>query len=109
MTDRGFQANGKRVTVDPLAQVDRLSEPFVNDPNNIIQWFGALLLPKPLTPEQIIYLKEILLNGLPDFEWELEYQNHKKDPGNVNKANTVRVKLMAMLKAMLSLPEFQLS
>lgn len=109
MTDRGFQGNGKRVTIDPLVQVDRLSAPFVNDPNNVIQWFGELLLPKALTPEQVNYLKEILLNGLPDFEWELEYQNHKKDPNNVGKANTVRLKLMAMLKAMLSLPEFQLS
>lgn len=104
----GFNVGfGLRVQFDPLAFVATLENPF--DPNELVEDFSRILLPQPLTEGQKAALKEVLLPGLPDYEWTVEYADYLSDPGNVGLSQAVSAKLRQLLQAMLSMPEFQLS
>jgi len=66
------------------------------------------LFPQPISEERRNLLKEILLPGLPDFEWTVEYSDYLANPGNSSLANAVDAKIRALLKAMVSMPDFYL-
>lgn len=99
--------NGFAFTVDPLAFVAQFQNP--NDPNVVIEEFSRLLHPQPLTDQQKVALKDVLIPGLPDFEWTLEYGEYVADPDNQEKALAVTIKLRQLIRAMISLAEFHLS
>jgi hypothetical protein len=101
-TGQGFSAK-----VDVLAFVSNLDTPEVAD--DLIDQLVKTLFPQPITQAQHDYLKEILLPGLPDYEWNVEYSDYLNDPTNTNLANAVKSKVTALLKAMTSMPEFYLS
>ena len=92
---------------DPLAFVAQMDQPM--DPNKVVEEFSRLLHPQPLTDLQKAALKDVLIPGLPDFEWTLEYGNHLADPENEELANAVSLKLRQLTRAMISLAEFHLS
>ncbi len=69
----------------------------------------SILFPQPITQSQHDYLKSILLPGLPDYEWNIEYSDYVNNPNDVNLANAVKSKLTNLLSAMMSMPEFYLS
>ena len=102
-----FQGNGDMMRADVLYLATTLDNPL--DPNALIEELAIILLPKPLKASQKAALKAILLPGLPDFEWTVEYGQYLENPNNSALASAVEAKLRALLKAMLSLPEFQLS
>lgn len=79
------------------------------DPNSLIDEFSKILFPQPITQEQKDYLKEILLPGLPDYEWAIEYGDHLAEPDNQALRIAVESKLRNLINAMLSLSEFYLS
>jgi uncharacterized protein (DUF1800 family) len=101
-TGQGYSAK-----VDLLTFVSKLDSPDIAD--ELIDQLVATLFPQPITTAQHDYLKGILLPGLPDYEWTVEYTDYLDNPNNVNLANAVKSKLTALLKAMLSMPEFHLS
>lgn len=101
-----FQGNGSVMKVNVLQLISSLEEPL--DPNALIEELAAILFPKPLKESQRTALKAILLPGLPDFEWTVEYGQYLDNPGNNALASAIDTKLRALLKAMLSMPEFQL-
>ena len=78
------------------------------DPNTLIQKLVDLLLPYPLTQAQLDSLKELLIPGLPDFEWTLEYGQYLNDPTNETKRKAVENRLVPLFIGLLGLPEFQL-
>lgn len=78
------------------------------DPNEMIQGLVDLLLPYDLTDSQLLALKEVLIPGLPDFEWTVEYGQYLNDPSNDAIRMAVENRLRALFIAFLSLPEFQL-
>jgi len=78
------------------------------DPNVLIQKLVDLLLPYPLTQAQLDSLKELLIPGLPDFEWTLEYGQYLNDPTNETKRKAVENRLVPLFIGLLGLPEFQL-
>lgn len=82
--------------------------PDPNDPNVVITEFGKILFPVALTSSQNDYLKEILIPGLPDFEWTVEFGMYKEDPNNEDLKTSIENKLRNLLQAMLSFPEYQL-
>ena len=92
--------------IDVLKIVDR--DPFAADPNLMIETLVKLALPWPLTALQLDYLKEVLIPGLPDFEWTVEYGAYKADPNDDAKRLAVENRLRALFVAILGLPEFQL-
>lgn len=107
LANNGIAGFGARTRMDVLQLVATVSDPF--DPNVVISDFARLFFPQPITDAQHTFLKEVLLPGLPDFEWTLEYTDYVNDPTNEEKAQAVDSKLRNLLTAMFSMPEFQLS
>jgi hypothetical protein len=102
-----FQGNGQLMRINVLSLINTLDNP--SDPNAVVEEFSQILHPKPLTTNQKNALKAILLPGLPDFEWTVEYGQYAQNPTNSALASAVETKLRALIKAMLSMPEFYLS
>ncbi len=78
------------------------------DPNIMIQALIDLLLPYQLTDLQLAYLKEVLIPGLPDFEWTVEYNAYLNNPTDEVIRQGVENRLRALFIAIMALPEFEL-
>jgi hypothetical protein len=52
-------------------------------------------------------LKGILTNGLPDFEWTIQYNAYQADSSNVTKSDPVRIRIESVLFQIFQMPEFQ--
>lgn len=102
-----IMVNGYPFGYDPLTFIEQLDNRL--NPNALIEGLSALLHPQPLTDVQKTALKDVLIPGLPDFEWTLEYDNYLQDPENPEKAMAVESKLRQLTRALLSLAEFHLS
>ncbi|HMQ90796.1 MAG TPA: DUF1800 domain-containing protein [Flavilitoribacter sp.] len=102
-----FGANGPKMHPDLLGIIATFSNP--TNPNVGIDEFAQILLPMPITDGQKAALKELLIPGLPDFEWTLEYGEYAANPDNSDLANAIDEKVRIMVKTMLSMAEFYLS
>ncbi len=78
------------------------------NPVELIKELAVLLLPHPITDAQIDALKEVLIPGLPDYEWTIEYGDYLSNPNNEGLKKGVENKLRNLLKAMMAMPEFYL-
>ncbi|MBK8878548.1 MAG: DUF1800 family protein [Haliscomenobacter sp.] len=107
MAIEGTVIGGFRLRIDPLSAITHLQNRL--DPNALIQELSNLLLPQPLTEAQLADLKEVLLPGLPDYEWTIEYQQYLNKPSDTNLKNAVESKLRNLFQAILSMAEFYLS
>ena len=105
--NQGWGQGDLRAKIDALKFAASIDDPF--DPNTLIDEFTKILFPQPITQEQKDILKSILIPGLPDFEWTVEYGEYVNDPTNPDTAVPVRTKLESLLAAMMSMPEFYLS
>ena len=106
MLDFGYTFGGIRVDIDVLAFIANLDNPL--EPNELILEISNLFYPEGLTEKQRNYLKTILIPGLPDFEWTVEYTDFLDHPDDSNLQRSIESKVMALLNAMISLPEYQL-
>lgn len=95
------------VGIDPLAYIATLSNP--QDVNQLLNDLSELFYPNSLTDEQKTFFKNILIPGLPDFEWTVEYNEYLDDPTNDEIRIAVTEKLNDLFSAMLDIPEFHLS
>ena len=107
MVFQGVVQGDFKIQIDVLKFADSLDDPF--EPNNLIKEFATILFPQGVTDTQVDILKEILIPGLPDFEWTVEYGDYIADPTNDDKKTAVENKLKLLLGAMMSMPEFYLS
>ncbi len=82
--------------------------PNATDPNELIYGIAENMFTYPISEVQKDYLKEIIIPGLPDFEWTVEYGDYLSDPFNEEKRTAINNKLLALFVAMLEMPEFQL-
>jgi hypothetical protein len=98
---------GVTLKIDVLALLTTLDDP--SDPNALIDEFSAILFPQPITEIQKGYLKDVLIPGLPDFEWTVEYYDYLAHPADPAFYGPVELKLRLLLRAMLNMPEFYLS
>lgn len=78
-------------------------------PGALIAGLSDLMYPQHLDPEQLDALRAILLPGLPDFEWSVEYGDFLANPHDQALRDAVETKLRRLMEAMLSMPEFYLS
>lgn len=92
---------------DFVTFIETLDNP--SDVNALIDEACKLVFPRPMIAEQKDYFKEILIPGLPDFEWTVEYSDYISDPMNEEKRRAVENRLYDMFTAMMNVPEFQLS
>jgi uncharacterized protein DUF1800 len=90
-----------------LEMLNAFENPFEINP--VIDEFIRLLFPKDISQNQKDYLKEVLIPGLPDFEWNVEYSEYFSDPTNETLANGVKNKIRSLLTTMMTMPEYQLS
>ncbi len=77
-------------------------------PDDLIYGIANNLYAYPISEAQKDFFKEIIIPGLPDFEWTVEYSEFLSDPLNAEKRAAINNKLVALFTAMLEMPEFQL-
>ena len=100
----GFNVSGNEVKLNVLNFAASLDNP--SDVNDLINDIAKILFAQPISQPQIVALKEILIPGLPDFEWNVEYSDYAS--GNTSLEEAVENKLKALLVTMMKMPEFYL-
>jgi uncharacterized protein (DUF1800 family) len=105
--NNGFRVQGNPYRFDPLAFIATFDNAL--DPNDMIAEATRLLLPQPLYEEQLTALKDVLLPGLPDFEWTIEYGDYLGNPDDANLRNAVDSKLRDLFTAIFHIAEYHLS
>lgn len=110
-TDRlcisGITKNGFKFIIDPFVLAG-----MVSDPANVtvlINGFAQIILPMQLNEAQFNLLKETLIPGLPDSTWTFEWIKYISNPTETTQKTLISKKLLAVIKAMLRMPEFYLS
>lgn len=103
----GVEADRLRIKADLLSVVDQIEN--ASDPNHLIQHLASLYFPKEIEESQKDYLKSILIPGLPDYEWTIEYDQYRVNPNDKELKIAVENRLKGMFYGLLSLPEYQLS
>lgn len=77
-----------------------------NDPNVLIDEVASIIFETSISDSQRDYLKSVLIPGLPDFEWTVEYGEYLGDPDDPQKKTAIDTKLKQLFAAMLAMPEF---
>jgi uncharacterized protein (DUF1800 family) len=78
------------------------------DPSALIEDAARVLLPVPLSEAQTSALRDILLNGVPDYDWPTMYYAYVENPGDQTFVNRVESRVSRLLRALMSMPEFYL-
>jgi len=100
----GFDVDGKKLGVNHLAFIDGLSLP--SDPNQVIDDMALIFCPKDLSAAKKLELKTILINGLPDFEWTVQYNDYIANPGNTTFSDPIILRVGKTLDQLFKYPEF---
>lgn len=103
----GYAVDGFQLWLNPLTIADKTSVP--GDPDVLVQELIDLIFPIDLNQDQKDFLKNVLIPGLPDFEWTVEWNDYKSDPENQEKLLAVGTKLQALYSTMLTMAEYQLA
>ena len=88
-----------------IAFIQGLSSP--SDPVLLIDDFALIFCAKGLSIEAKAKLKSILTNGLPDFEWSVQYDEYLKNPSDLAMKQALLFRLGLTLDSLFKLPEFQ--
>jgi uncharacterized protein (DUF1800 family) len=81
---------------------------YATNPNVLINKLAEIMFNYPITTAQVTSLKDILIPGLPDFEWTVEYSDYLSDPSNLALAESVKNKLKNLFSVMVRMSEFQI-
>ena len=100
----------KKHPVPPLVPVLLIASKINNakDPNVLITELANQLFNYQIAENQLTALKDILIPGLPDFEWTVEYSNHLSDPTDEALKMSVEKKLRNLISVMVQMSEFQI-
>jgi len=101
---QGDEIRDFRFGINVLDFINKIEN--ATDPNDLINNLAALIFEFPLSENQLLYLKEILIPGLPDFEWTVEYGQYLEDPMNQDLFISVYTKAATLLATMMKMPEF---
>jgi uncharacterized protein (DUF1800 family) len=107
-TDTVVKGNAKTgINMGSLSKAKKVSVP--SDPVVLVNELVAHLFAFDLTQAQKDYvIDEVLIPGLPRYEWGLEWNNYTSDPGNIAKENAVKMKLDSVFLHLLRLAEYQM-
>jgi uncharacterized protein (DUF1800 family) len=104
----GIRTGTSRVVIDPIALAKATADP--GDPQVLVSELAALLFSLEPTANQKEYLiQNVLIPGLPDYEWMNYWAAYAADPNNTTKRNLVSTKITALLKFMFRMAEYQLA
>ncbi len=100
----------KKYKVAPLVPVLQIAEGIQNaiDPNILIKELANQLFNYEISENQVTALKDILIPGLPDFEWTVEYSDYLHNPSDTTLKIAVDKKLRSLLAVMVQMSEFQI-
>lgn len=101
----GIPGNGNNWELNTLGFLDNLSLP--SDAPAVIDDIADIFTPKGMSATQKLILKAILTNGLPDFEWTLQYNEYLANPGNNTYSDPVKQRVNLVLQQVFHMPEFQ--
>lgn len=101
----GLEVNGDFLKLDVLPFLDTLSDPSLA--TAVIDDICDLFFPKPVSSAKKLTLKYMLLNGQPDFEWTIQYDDYIANPGNATYSQPVKYRLELVLFQVFQMPEFQ--
>ncbi|MFM6934265.1 MAG: DUF1800 family protein [Flavobacteriales bacterium] len=82
----------------------------LSDPSNapvVIDDICDVFFPKAISSADKLTLKLILTNGLPDFEWTLQYNDYIANPTNSTYYTPVTQRMQALMNVILKMPQFQ--
>jgi uncharacterized protein (DUF1800 family) len=105
-----FSYNDVNYNVTTLVPVLEVLEkiPDAQDPNILINTLAEIMFNYPITANQLNSLKDVLIPGLPDFEWTVEYADYLTDPSNQALAESIENKLRKLFSVMARMSEFQI-
>jgi uncharacterized protein (DUF1800 family) len=103
----GITKSGYNYVIDPFVIASRVNDP--TDVTKLITGFAQILLPIALSSAQLLQLKEVLIPGLPDSTWTFEWNKYILNPTDATQKSLISKKLLALLKAILRMPEFYLA
>jgi hypothetical protein len=104
----GIRAGTTKIAVDILALVKQARDP--GNPVSVVGELAGRLFPIDLTAGQVEYLiRNVLIPGLPDYEWTTYWSLYTADPTISKNRDAVVARLNALLKFMLRMAEFQLA
>jgi len=103
----GVNTGGIRIDINVLDLINGLPDPF--DVNEVLKSIQTMTLPKSFSDNQLAVIKDILIPGLPDYEWTIEYNLYLENPNNVIIRRALEAKIRAMLNYLFKMPEYQLS
>ena len=97
-------------TVPPLVPVLLIANDITDaqNPNTLITELANRMFNYDISQGQIDNLKEILIPGLPDFEWTVEYSNFLANPTDDALRISVDNKLRNLISTMVQMSEFQI-
>jgi hypothetical protein len=97
---------GETIRPDVINLASGTSSP--STANTLISELCDLLLPVQVSQTQIDHLKEVLIPGLPDFEWTEEWEKYQNNPNDSNQKQAVEQALRNLLESIMRMPEFYL-
>jgi len=102
--------NERNYTIPPLVPVLLIISTIQNpqDPNILISELAKRLFNYEINESQITSLKDILIPGLPDFEWTVELSEFVADPTNEALKTSIENKLKNLIGVMVQMSEFQI-
>jgi hypothetical protein len=110
VTGGNLAVNGRNYTIPPLVPVLEIAASISNSnsPNILITELANQLFNYEIAENQITSLKDVLIPGLPDFEWTVEYNDYLADPNNEALQISVENKLKNLIAVMVQMSEFQI-
>ena len=102
----GHNVNNYRIILNMRQFTESLEQPEIID--GFLDQIILIFLPRQLHPDQVLGLKEQLLQGLPDMEWLRQTIEYLTEPNNQSVARTFENRLRRFLNVVFDLPEFQL-
>jgi hypothetical protein len=110
VTGGALFVNNINYTIPPLVPVLAIAAGIINaqDPDILIIELANQLFNYTITENQIISLKNVLIPGLPNFEWTSEYGSYLADTSNQALKISVENKLKNLIAVMVQMSEFQI-
>ena len=101
-----FNYGNIRYDIAGIEMVDGMPNPL--DIYAVIGEFVTLMFAKPLDDNQIKAIRDIVLPGLPDYEWPFEYNDYLNNKNDKATRDAIDLKIRAMLLYMMRMPEYQM-
>ncbi len=93
--------------LDLISFIAQMSEP--QDVNKLLDDIVQILFAQSISQNQHDFLKNVLIPGLPDASWAMEYSEFLADPTDPDRLEGINNKLKALFRTLLKMPEFYLT